>query len=52
MDRQARQIVFKASRKNPSAVLPSWQAFVAFVDMAVAAHNARPSKACPKSLDA
>lgn len=51
MDREARQIVFKASRKG-LPVLPSWQAFVAFVDMAVAAHNARPSKACPKSLDA
>ena len=51
MDRQARQIVFKASRKG-LPVLPSWQAFVAFVDQAVAAHNARPSKACPKALDA
>ncbi len=51
MDRQAKQIVFKASRKG-LPVLPSWQAFVAFVEMAVAAHNARPSKACPKALDA
>lgn len=51
MDRQARQIVFKASRKGVP-VLPSWQAFVAFVDQVVAAHNARPSRACPKALDA
>jgi len=50
MDREARQIVFKASRKG-LPVLPSWQAFVAFVDMVVVAHNARASKACPKALD-
>jgi putative transposase len=50
MDREARQIVFKASRKG-LPVLPSWQNFVAFVDQVVAAHNARASKACPKALD-
>ena len=51
MDREARQIVFKAGRKG-MPVLPSWQAFVAFVEQAVAAHNTRASKACPKALDA
>ncbi|WLT30754.1 transposase family protein [Geothrix sp. PMB-07] len=50
MDRQARQIVFKATRQG-QPVLPSWQAFVAFVEQAVAAHNQRASKACPKALD-
>lgn len=51
MDREARQIVYKASRKGVP-VLPSWQAFVAFVEEVVAAYNARPSRACPKALDA
>jgi putative transposase len=51
MDREARQIVFKASRKG-EPVLPSWQTFVAFMELAVEAYNARPSRACPKGLNA
>jgi putative transposase len=50
MDREARQIVFKASRRG-EPVLPSWRTFVAFMDQAVAAYNARPSRGCPKALD-
>jgi putative transposase len=51
MDREARQIVFKASRKG-LPVVPSWQAFLGFVEQVVEAYNARPSRACPKALDA
>ena len=50
MDREARQIVFKASRKG-EPVLPSWRTFVAFMDVVVATYNARPSRACPKELN-
>jgi len=51
MDREARQIVFKASRRG-EPVLPSWQTFVAFMETAVEAYNSRPSRACPKGLNA
>jgi len=51
MDREARQIVFKATRKGVP-VLPSWQNFVVFMDQCVEAYNARPHRACPKGLDA
>ncbi|HWQ09141.1 MAG TPA: transposase family protein, partial [Holophaga sp.] len=51
MDREARQIVFKATRKGVP-VLPPWQNFVTFMEHCVEAYNARPSKACPKGLDA
>lgn len=50
MDREARQIVFKATRKG-MPILPSWQNFVAFMDQCVDACNARPSRGCPKALD-
>lgn len=49
MDREARQIVFKATRKG-EPVLPSWRTFVTFMDQCVAALNDRPSRACPKGL--
>ncbi len=51
MDREARQIVFKATRKGVP-VLPSWRTFVAFMEQVVEAYNARPSRACPKALNA
>ena len=51
MDREARQIVFKASRKG-EPVLPGWKTFVAFMELVVETYNARPSRACPKALNA
>ena len=50
MDREARQIIFKATRKG-MPVLPSWRNFVAFMDQCVEAYNARPHRSCPKALD-
>lgn len=52
MDRQAKQIVYKHTRKveDSSALIP-WETFLAFVDAVVAAYNARPHSALGKLKD-
>ncbi|MBI3130503.1 MAG: transposase [Acidobacteria bacterium] len=52
MDRQAKQIVYKHTRKveDSSALIP-WEAFLAFVDAVVAAYNARPHSSLGKLKD-
>lgn len=56
MDRQARQIVFKETRRDlklfgTSRRLPSFQSFVDACNRAIAAYNARPHSSLPKIDD-
>lgn len=56
MDREARQKVFKASRKQlatlgTTSLLLSWKQFVVWVTGVVAEYNARPHSSLPKILD-
>ena len=52
MDREAKQIVYKHTRKvEDSPVLMPWETFMAFVDAAVAAYNARPHSALGRLRD-
>jgi putative transposase len=52
MDRQAKQIIYKHTRKveDSTALLP-WETFLAFVDAAVAAYNAKPHSTLGKLRD-
>jgi putative transposase len=52
MDRQAKQIVYKHTRKveNSPALMP-WETFLAFVEAAVTAYNARPHSSLGKLKD-
>jgi putative transposase len=52
MDRQAKQIIYKHTRKveDSPALLP-WETFLAFVDAAVNAYNARPHSTLGKLRD-
>lgn len=52
MDRQAKQIVYKHTRKvEDSPALMPWETFLAFVGAAVAAYNARPHSSLGKLKD-
>lgn len=56
MDRQAKQKVFKITRKDIKAVgtsklLLPWSDFLAFCDSTVAAYNDRPHRSLPKIAD-
>jgi len=52
MDRQAKQIVYKHTRKvDKSPVLVPWETFLAFVDAVVGTYNSRPHSALPRLKD-
>lgn len=57
MDREARQLVFKRSRRElavtgASRLLPGWDAFLDFIEETVRDYNNRPHSSLPKFRDA
>ncbi|MBF0168760.1 MAG: Mu transposase C-terminal domain-containing protein [Alphaproteobacteria bacterium] len=56
MDKTARQNAYKITRKEikehgRSRLLPTWQEFIALLDDAITAYNARPHSSLPKIID-
>ena len=51
MDRQAKQIAYKAVRKGQKGALPAWHEFVALAQDAVKSYNAKPHSSLPWTED-